>query len=763
MYHRGTKKYFFYPAHSRIEKISRLLSFSIYEIIFNKFANEVSKFMGKSLVIVESPAKAKTINKMLGPRYAVVASMGHVRDLPKSRMGIDIENGFTPRYTTPARSRKLISQLKKAADGAERIFLAPDPDREGEAIAWHLEQVLSPSGKEIYRVAFNEITKKAVTDAFSRPGRVDMNKVESQQARRILDRIVGYRLSPLLWKKVGRGLSAGRVQSVAVRLICDREAEIRAFTPEEYWTIEGIFEKRGESSARFAAALVKIDGRKPEIASGEEAARIAAEASALSYSVSSVKEREQRQRPLPPFITSTLQQAGVNKLRWPIAKTMKIAQQLYEGLDIGEKGAVGLITYMRTDSFRITPAAQKEARSFIKETFGSRYVPERPVSYRSRKGAQEAHEAIRPTSVRRTPEEVKRYLDRDQLALYSLIWTRFVASQMAPAVLKKIRVEMETPPFLFRATDTRIVFPGHLAVSGVPVKGEGEKELPPLAVGDPLELVACEPSQHFTAPPPRYTEATLVREMEEKGIGRPSTYAPTIATIRKRGYVRKEKGRLHPTPLGELVNNLLVRGFPKLIAVDFTADLENRLDAIENGKARRIEVLRDFYEAFTRALESASKNIKSVKKEAELTSAVCEKCGSPMVIRHTIRGSFLACSAFPKCRNTKRITIKEDGSFTIEKPVLLEEKCPRCGRPLMEKHGRFGRFVACSGYPGCRYVKPRTTGVKCPRPDCEGEIVVKRAKGRFRFYGCSNYPDCRFTAKSLEEIEAAAQGGSGAQ
>jgi DNA topoisomerase-1 len=708
--------------------------------------------MPKSLVIVESPAKAKTINKILGKTYSVMASMGHVRDLPKSTMGVDIEAGFAPTYVIPTKSKKVITQLMRAARQANDVYLAPDPDREGEAIAWHLQEALKGAGKEFFRVTFNEITDRAVRDAFAEPQKVDLRKVESQQARRILDRIVGYKLSPLLWKKVARGLSAGRVQSVAVKLICDREAEIRNFKAEEYWTIEAELEKIEAPGGRFTAKLVKVGGENAAIHDEARAREITEDAGRQRYAVTEVTEKERRQRPAPPFITSTLQQAGVNRLRWPIAKTMKVAQELYEGLDIGTEGTVGLITYMRTDSFRIADAAQAEALAFIKQRYGNEFAPPKPNFYRSRKGAQGAHEAIRPTAVSRTPESVKPHLTREQHALYTLIWNRFVASQMTPAILKKVTADIEAGPYLFRASDTKVIFPGYLKAAGEPVRDEGEGDLPPLRESEALTLIAIHPSQHFTDPPPRYTEATLVRELEEKGIGRPSTYSPIISTIRRRGYVNKVQGRFHPSLLGETVNGLLVGGFPELINVEFTAHMEEELDDIEEGTMQRVQVLRDFYEPFMKSLTKAQSTMKSVRKAAVPTSATCDKCGHPMVIRHTLRGEFLACSAFPKCRNIKPITMLEDGSFAIQKALTLDEQCPRCGKALVQRHGRYGEFIACGAYPTCRYVKPAPTGVKCPQPGCGGDIVRRRGRGGSRFYGCSNYPSCRFTTKSIEAI-----------
>ena len=710
--------------------------------------------MATSLVIVESPAKAKTINKILGKRYTVMASMGHVRDLPKSKMGVDTEANFSPSYVIPLKSRKIITQLKRAAAEAQKIYLAPDPDREGEAIAWHLQEVLNATGKPFFRVAFNEITNQAVKDAFAAPAQVDFLKVESQQARRILDRIVGYKLSPLLWEKVARGLSAGRVQSVAVKIICDREVEIRNFKAEEYWSIEVELEKKEPPLERLKAKLARVNGEKVQIPNGARAEEIANDASAQQYRVHSVEEKERRQKPYPPYITSTLQQAGVNRLRWPIAKTMKVAQELYEGLEIGTGGMVGLITYMRTDSFRISSTAHNEALKFIRQRYGDAFAPPRPNVYRSRKGAQEAHEAIRPTSVSHEPHTLKPYLTKEQFALYRLIWERFVASQMAPAVLKKVSVEIAAGPYLFRATDTRVVFEGYLKVAGEKVREEDETTLPPLKNGEQLTFISIQPLQHFTAPPPRYTEATLVKEMEDNGIGRPSTYLPIISTIRKRGYVSKEQGRFQPTHLGELVNGLLVDGFPELINVEFTAHMEDELDAIEEGKMERVQVLREFYEPFMNSLTKAMSSMKSLKKAAEPTSATCEKCGHTMVIRYTLKGQFLACSAYPRCRNIKPITIHQDGSFAIEEAVALEEKCPQCGSALMERHGRFGKFIGCTGYPTCRYIKPKSTGVSCPQPGCGGHLVHRRGRGGARFYGCSNYPKCRYSAKDLEEISA---------
>ncbi|MDR5684156.1 MAG: type I DNA topoisomerase [Armatimonadota bacterium] len=647
-----------------------------------------------NLVIVESPTKARTLKKMLDRRYRVVASMGHVRDLPKSRLGVDVERGFAPHYIVIKGKGQIIKELKQAAREAKTVYLAPDPDREGEAISWHLASVLDGVNRNIRRIEFHEVTREAIRRALQHPRDIDANRVNAQQARRILDRLVGYKLSPLLWKKVRGGLSAGRVQSVAVRLVCDREREIEQFVPTEYWTITARLSKH-EADAIFEARLHSRGTDRIEIPDEQTARRILGDLEEAAYVVADVRRKDQQRHPSPPFITSTLQQEANRRLGYTASRTMAIAQQLYEGLDVGEEGTVGLITYMRTDSVRVAPSAQQEARRFVAERYGSEYVPAQPRRYATRRGAQDAHEAIRPTSVFRTPERVKPYLRADQFKLYKLIWERFIASQMASAVLDTLSVDIRAKAYTFRATGQRLKFPGFLSVyRDAAEAGEEEREgwLPELTVGEVLRLVALTPQQHFTQPPPRYTEATLVRALEEKGIGRPSTYAPTLETIKKRGYVRVEERRLVPTELGRLVDDLLREHFPEVVDVGFTATLEADLDKVEEGKADWVEVVREFYDPFERDLRRAEALI----EEVDL------------------------------------------------KPEPIGEACPQCGRELVRKQGRFGEFIACTGYPECTYTRPIGIGVACPK--CGGEIVERRSRRGRIFYGCANYPGCDFTA-----------------
>lgn len=688
--------------------------------------------MAEKLVIVESPAKAHTIHTILGKDFDVTSSMGHLIDLPASRLGVDIEHGFAPHYIVIQKRRKIAKQLLQEARGKQAIYLAPDPDREGEAISWHLAKFLKddevaqakkalakrtnskpkPSrgktkgaqrdGCKIYRVTFHEITPEAVKQAIQRPGTIDVKKVNAQQARRVLDRLVGYSLSPLLWKKIGRGLSAGRVQSVALRLIVDRENQIKAFVPQEYWLIDALL-KKGAEGVAFRAQLDKVDGKKVEVATQQQAQRLVQDLKGQQFVVGSVEEKEQKRYPKPPFTTSTLQQEAFHKLGFVAARTMRIAQQLYEGLDIGQQSAAGLITYMRTDAVRVANEAVTGVRQFIGKEFGKSYVPAEVRHYRAKKSAQEAHEAIRPTSVARTPELLERYLTEEQLNLYRLIWQRFVASQMADAVDRVVSAQIGAGKFQLKANGRTNLFAGWTKVyqetaEKEPDEGQlPEGMLPPLAKGDRLTLVECTPSQHFTKPPRRYTDASLVKALEEEGIGRPSTYSPTIQTLVERDYVRRTGGSLVPTTLGHLVTDMLIEHFPEVMDVKFTAEMEEELDRIEDGDLEWAHVVRHFYTPFSARVSTATEKMREVKREVIPTKYVCEKCGKPMVI----------------------------------------------------KWGRFGQFLSCSGFPDCKNAKPIPTDVPCPQPGCGGELIQRRAKGRRTFYGCSKYPACTYTTARL--------------
>ncbi|QSO53792.1 type I DNA topoisomerase [Alicyclobacillus curvatus] len=683
--------------------------------------------MADYLVIVESPAKAKTIGKYLGKRYAVKASMGHVRDLPKSKLGVDVEHGFEPQYITIRGKGDVIKDLRDAGKKVKKVFLAADPDREGEAIAWHLAALLNVDTKEPCRVVFHEITKNAIQEAFHKPRTIDMNLIEAQQTRRILDRLVGYRLSPLLWRKVKKGLSAGRVQSVAVRLIVDREREIRAFQPEEYWTVDASF---GAKEGSFKARFTGYHGEKTPLPNREAVDELLQHVEGAAFQVERVKQSERRRNPSPPFITSSLQQEAARKLGFRAFRTMAVAQQLYEGLELPKEGSVGLITYMRTDSVRVSELAQEEARAYIFEHFGASYAPKEAKQYQTRsKNAQDAHESIRPTSVMRTPDSVKEYLSKDQYRLYKLIWDRFVASQMSAAVLDTTTVDIVANDAWFRATGSVLKFAGFMKLY---IEGKDDaagddddsRLLPPLAKGQELPDPACVPEQHFTQPPPRYSESSLVKEMEELGIGRPSTYAPTIETILKRGYVVLDQKRFIPTELGEIVVDLLVQNFHQLIDSDFTAHLEDELDSVEEGRADWVAILQDFYGQLETDLEQAEKTLEHVKLEDEVSDVQCEKCGRMMVYKHGRYGKFLACPGFPECRNTKPI-VKDIGVA-----------CPNCGKPLVERKGKRRTFYGCSGYPECDYVLwNRPTGQLCP--DCGHPMVEKRSRGNVEVV-CSN-------------------------
>src|SRR6202142_1821996 len=801
--------------------------------------------MGRSLVIVESPAKAKTINKYLGRNYTVKASYGHVMDLPRKTIGILLpaqpdgggkakskrkkktkagedgkvvekkviqtiantpEEEFEPTYEVIPGKMKVIGELRKAAEGAENIYLATDPDREGEAISAHLLEALSKKKSDrgkFYRVMFNEITQKAIRAAFEKPGVIDEHLVDAQQARRVLDRLVGYKVSPVLWDKVRRGLSAGRVQTVALRLIVEREREIRAFIPKEYWTIHALLEA-GEPPA-FEAKLVKHKGEDLEVPNEAEARRILAEIERAKWIVANVTQKEKRRFGPPPFTTSKLQQAGYNRLRYTAKRTMMLAQRLYEGVELGAEGAIALITYMRTDSVRVSDDALAQVRDHIESSYGGKYLPEKPNFFKSKKDAQEAHEAIRPTDVARTPESVKPYLDESMFKLYQMIWQRFVASQMVPAVFDQTKIDIAANDYTFRASGSVTKFEGYLAAYQA-VKDEEEKDdegdadsrtLPQVSEGEQLRLETIRPDQHFTEPPPRYTEATLVKELEEKGIGRPSTYAAIISTIVEREYVRKDQGRFTPTMLGERVSILLVKSFDDVFDVTFTARLEEELDEIEEGKLPWRDAVREFWEKFVVDLAKAGDEMISYKAgiptgktcekcgQGELLERIsrhgfflgcsrypdcdfiqdlspevtngdvpgetkteyCDNCGKEMALKRGRFGMFLACTGYPDCKTTRRII---GGTRTAHAPdEQLEETCTLCSKNLVKKHGRFGQFIGCSGYPKCKFTRPITLGIKCPKCN-EGEFVRRgtaRGRGRGRiFYGCSRYPDCDFTS-----------------
>ncbi|MBI4838220.1 MAG: type I DNA topoisomerase [Nitrospirae bacterium] len=706
----------------------------------------------KSLLIVESPAKAKTLNKFLGSGFSIKASVGYVKDLPAKELGVDVEKDFKPTYVVIGGKEKVLKELKKAAKESDRVFLAPDPDREGEAIAWHIAEELNGNSGKVFRVTFNEITEKAVTEAIKHPRRIDLNLVDAQQARRVLDRLVGYKLSPLLWRKVRRGLSAGRVQSVALRLVVDREREITAFIPVEYWSITATLE--GKEPPFFHARLFQINGQKADIKNEQEAAGILQALSGRPFAVRTIEKKGKKRTPPPPFITSTLQQEAARKLRFPAKKTMFIAQQLYEGIELGEEGSVGLITYMRTDSVRVAAEAQQEAKAYIGKAFGSNYAPEKPPVYKSKKTAQEAHEAIRPTSILRTPESIKKHLPKDYFNLYSLIWNRFLASQMIPALLEltTITIDAEMPDasheqYEFRATGTIVKFPGFMAVyiEGADENAEDEELIPSLNEGAALKVLEISPKQHFTQPPPKYTEATLVKDLEAKGIGRPSTYATILSTIQDRKYVEKAEGRFTSTELGMVVNDLLVDKFPELMDIDFTAKMENNLDKIEEGDLKWIKVVHDFYTPFDKDLTEAMQSTSRVKPADIPTDKTCEKCSKPMIIKWGRHGRFLACTGYPECKTTMPLEgqASEPGGQKPEAGMPeINEKCAKCGSPMVVKTGRFGRFLACSKYPECKTAKPLSTGLKCPEDG--GDIVERKTKRGKLFFSCGNYPKCKF-------------------
>jgi len=761
--------------------------------------------MAKALVIVESPAKAKTINKYLGNQYVVKASLGHVKDLPKKNLSVDVDNGFEPHYEVIEGKKKLMAELKAAAKKVDAIYLAADPDREGEAICYHLQEELQPkpgSKQQIFRVMFNEITKSSIQKAFEKPLQVNVHLVEAQQARRVLDRLVGYKISPLLWDKVRRGLSAGRVQTVAVRVIVEREREIRAFVKDEYWTLD--LDLNAKKPPVLTARLFKKNDENPVIGNQEASDSLLADLENVQYTVKAVGTKEKRRNPVAPFITSTLQQESSRKLRFSVKRTMKIAQRLYVGVEMGSEGSVGLITYMRTESTRVSTDALTEARQFISDKYGAQYLPKDPNIYKTKKDAQDAHEAIRPTSVLHTPDEMAKYLQEDELKVYRLIWMRFVASQMMPAVFDQTTIDVVTKGatgtnYLFRATGSVPKFDGFLAVyeEGKDVRDEDDEELkhklPLVTEGEVLKFKALRPEQHFTEPPPRYNEATLVKKLESDGVGRPSTYASILSTIQDREYVTKEGGKFKPTELGMVVCDLLLESFNDIFDVKYTARMEEELDDIEDGKLDWRVAMAGFYDRFTKDIEHAEQHMTDVKRMEKPTDLKCEKCEKPLVIKWGKHGSFIACTGYPDCTFTRELTVdlpdvegadlseqgeeeycencgrpmvlkkgrfgtflactgypdckttKQIGGEQKKADVPLEEKCPACDSNMVQKFGRFGEFVACSNYPTCKHVKQKTIGVKCPQCS-EGDISERRSKKGKTFFGCTRYPECDFVA-----------------
>jgi len=713
--------------------------------------------LSKSLVVVESPTKIRTLKKYLGPDFDVAATVGHIKDLPVKKLGISIEDGFKPQYTTVQGKEKVVRTLKKAAGNLNDIYLAPDPDREGEAIAWHTAEILKKKGRRFHRVLFHELTQNAIKAAMASPQQLDRHKFESQQARRILDRLVGYLISPILWQKVQRGLSAGRVQSVAVRMICERERQIQAFEPEEYWSLTAQLE--GDTPPPFLAKLIKKHDKKLRIPDEKAAQAVLKELEEANFRVEKVVQKTQRRNPYPPFTTSKLQQEAIRRLGFSARKTMVVAQQLYEGLELGPGEPIGLITYMRTDSTRLAEEAIHEARHLIKDEFGTEYLPPQPRVFKNRKKAQDAHEAVRPTSVTREPKHIARFLSKDQLALYELIWKRFVACQMKSALFDKTSVTISAAPYTFQASGSLMRFSGFMALyassNDKESQPENNKALPRLSEGMALKCHQLEPKQHFTQPPPRFSEASLVNELEENGIGRPSTYATILTTIRGKGYVDLVKRNFKPTELGFIVNDLLIESFPDILNVDFTARMEDELDKIKEGEIDGVAVLETFYESFEKDLERAAKEMHSVRGNGLAVDLNCPSCGNPLMIKVGKSGPFLACSGYPRCNFTRNYTRNETGQIEIEEPTAdkpSNEICEKCASPMVQKQGRFGPFLACSSYPACkntrslkaRETKTESTGVKCPQKGCGGEIAVRRSKRGRIFYGCTRYPSCTF-------------------
>jgi len=709
--------------------------------------------MPKSLLIVESPTKAKTLGRYLGKDFIVKASVGHIKDLPKNKLGIDLEKEFSPEYQVIRGKRKIINELNEAAATAEAIYLGPDPDREGEAIAWHIAEELKVKGKPVYRVLFYELTQKAIQAALANPKELNKSLFEAQQARRTLDRLVGYLISPILWEKVKRGLSAGRVQSVALRLICKREAEIRAFDSEEYWTIDAnliptALQEKDTPQKSFSAQLWRCRKKKCKISSAEESDHLVQALKPAAYEVSKIERKKRHRYSSPPFITSTLQQEAARKLRFSAKQTMSVAQKLYEGLEMGTEGAVGLITYMRTDSTRISQDAVQAVRGYISTTWDKEYLPAKPVVYKAKASAQDAHEAIRPSDVNRTPKAVAPFLTKEQLNLYTLIWKRFVASQMAPADIAQTTVDITAGEYILRTVGSVIEFPGFMVLYVESQENEepgeeGEGWLPELSEGQPLSLLEIIPKQHFTQPPPRFSEASLIKELEEQGIGRPSTYATILSTIVEREYVLLQKQRLYPTELGWIINSLLEENFPTVVDVEFTAKMERSLDEIEQGRQAYLELMTQFYGQFASVLESAQANMLNLKSAGWPTDLQCPQCQRPLHIRLSRNGPFVACSGYPGCTFTSDYERDEKGIVKLVTVPSTGETCDKCGRPMVLKRGRFGTFLACSGYPECKSTRSPSMGVPCPREGCDGELVERVGKKGRRFYGCNRYPECK--------------------
>lgn len=701
--------------------------------------------MSKNLLIVESPSKARTIKQYLGNDFQVLASMGHIRDLPEKEFGIDINKNFQPHYITIKSKSKIIQQLKKAAQEAQKVYLAPDPDREGEAIAWHIATTIQVPPERLHRVLFNEITKSGVEYGIHHPRPIDFSLVNAQQARRVLDRIVGYQVSPFLWRTLYRGLSAGRVQSVAVRIICEREAEIENFVPQEFWEIDALLKTViGET---FSARCISFDGKKLQIPNHETAQIHLTNLQTAAYSVSNVIDKEISKSPAPPFTTSTLQQEATRRFKFSPERTMRIAQQLYEGVNIEGK-AVGLITYMRTDSVRIATEAINGIRDYIRTNFGQNYLPGTPRHFKTKnKNVQDAHEGIRPTHFNYPPASVAPYLTPEQKKIYTLIWNRFTACQMAAAVYKQRTIEVTADRYLLRAIGNELLFDGYLrAWRGESQPGDDEKDLAEgknqlpamIKTGERLDLIELQPEQKFTEPPPRFTEGTLIKELDNLGIGRPSTYATIVSTILARKYVERKQGYLYPTELGKIVNKILITGMPEIFNVAFTAQMEEALDEIANNHKEWQRVVGDFYQPFSQALNKMESQRTELKTGLQKkTNEVCERCGAPLVIKWSKNGQFLACSAFPKCNYTRPLNAPDTTSSSTK-------TCPQCGSPMVLKEGRFGRFWACSNYPTCKTTESWTLEIPCPEPDCDGQIVEKRTKRGKKFYACNNYPQCQF-------------------